>query len=227
MSDGRPRKRDSLRGFLGFRRPESPKTGLHTPAAGSSARSVASLSETTTPPTAAPASSTQYLVTLTEPPRGAIGGATSKSNPTSQPGPIAITAATHTQVGNEGEPPPPTAAGSTNSDARSLWNTAIKSKGLSLQERKTLDGIGSGVDSWETLSAVRSTVEKILNKKKGERWKVEFRDEEIVLRDVAMKIARRVDRFKQIGDIIVQYDPGHAALPWAGFRFILQVGLNR
>lgn len=26
-----------------------------------------------------------------------------------------------------------------------------------------------------------------------------------------------------IGDTIVQYDPGHAALPWAAVRFVLQV----
>jgi hypothetical protein len=29
--------------------------------------------------------------------------------------------------------------------------------------------------------------------------------------------------FKQVGDVAVQYDPAHAALPWAGIRFLLQV----
>ena len=48
-----------------------------------------------------------------------------------------------------------------------------------------------------------------------------------MLRDVGMKILRWVDKFKQIGDTIVQYDPGHAAIPWAGFRFLLQVCLNK
>ena len=52
-------------------------------------------------------------------------------------------------------------------------------------------------------------------------------EEEIVLQVVGMKILRWVDKFKQIGDTIVQYDPVHAALPWAGFRFLLQVDLNR
>ena len=37
------------------------------------------------------------------------------------------------------------------------------------------------------------------------------------------KIIRWVDTFKQIGDVAVQYDPAHAALPWAGIRFLLQV----
>lgn len=36
-----------------------------------------------------------------------------------------------------------------------------------------------------------------------------------------------MSKFKEIGDIIVQYDPGHAALPWAGFRFLLMVMIDR
>ena len=82
-------------------------------------------------------------------------------------------------------------------------------------------------DGQETASAVRSKMDEILNKKKGKQWKVKIRGEEVVLRDVGIKILHWVDRFKQIGDIIVQYDPAHAALPWAGFRFLLQVDLNR
>jgi hypothetical protein len=37
------------------------------------------------------------------------------------------------------------------------------------------------------------------------------------------RVERQVDTFKQIGDVAVQYDPAHAALPWAGIRFLLQV----
>ena len=39
------------------------------------------------------------------------------------------------------------------------------------------------------------------------------------------KILQWVSKFKQIGDIIIQFDPLHSALPWAGFRFLLQVEL--
>ena len=45
----------------------------------------------------------------------------------------------------------------------------------------------------------------------------------ILLYDVFGKIAKWVDTFKEIGDAAVQYDPGHAALPWAAIRFLLQV----
>ena len=45
----------------------------------------------------------------------------------------------------------------------------------------------------------------------------------IVLRDVFAKIAIWVEKFVQVGDVAVSYDPGHAALPWAGIRLLLKV----
>ena len=55
------------------------------------------------------------------------------------------------------------------------------------------------------------------------RWRVTFRGKVIIIRDLAEKILSWVDKFKAIGDIIMQYDPSHAALPWAGVRLLLQV----
>ena len=207
MSDGKPKKRDLLRRLLG--RPDSPKIGLYARAA-----ALFSLNEMTTPSAAVPTPSAQHPIT---PPGSAIGDATFKPNPTSQPGPTSTTAAAPTQVGNEGEQPTSTAACTTDSGAQSLWGRAINSKELS-SYRKTLEDIDFGFHSLETASAIKSKMGEILSKKKGE---------EVVPRDVGTKILHWVDRFKQIGDISVQYDPAHAALPWAGFRFLLQVGLNR
>ena len=45
----------------------------------------------------------------------------------------------------------------------------------------------------------------------------------LVLYDVYEKMVKWVTKFKEVGDIAVQYDPGHAALPWAAIRFFLQV----
>ncbi|KAF8416300.1 hypothetical protein EV426DRAFT_686871, partial [Tirmania nivea] len=56
-------------------------------------------------------------------------------------------------------------------------------------------------------------------------WKIKFLGDDIVLRHVGLKILHWVNRFKEVGDIIVQFDPGHAALPWAGFRFLLKICL--
>jgi hypothetical protein len=57
------------------------------------------------------------------------------------------------------------------------------------------------------------------------RWKFSLggRGKAIVLHDKVVKIITWLDKFKQVGDIVVQYDPHHFALPWAGVRFLLEV----
>jgi hypothetical protein len=45
----------------------------------------------------------------------------------------------------------------------------------------------------------------------------------VIVRHILLKVVKWVNHFKEIGDIIVNYDPAHAALPWAGVRFVLQV----
>ena len=47
----------------------------------------------------------------------------------------------------------------------------------------------------------------------------------IVVRDVLGKIANCIHKFREVGDNVVQYDPAHAALPWAAVRLLLQVRL--
>ena len=46
---------------------------------------------------------------------------------------------------------------------------------------------------------------------------------EIVLRDVFKKIMNSIEKFKEVGDVLVQYDSAHCAIPWAVVRFVLQV----
>lgn len=47
--------------------------------------------------------------------------------------------------------------------------------------------------------------------------------ETVIISDLFGKIIRWIDLFKQVGDAAAQYDPVHAALPWAVVRFLLQV----
>lgn len=54
-------------------------------------------------------------------------------------------------------------------------------------------------------------------------WKYEWKGETIILRDITDKIVNWVDRFKSVVQVGVSFDPVHAALPWMGFRFILEV----
>ena len=242
MSDGKPKKRDRILKLLGVRQRGSPAgegAGLHSRGAGgssthiptaasSAASKTAGLDKTTKPSTTTHTPSTKHLTPIGSPPDpqpgGAVGNATLEPNPRT----AAAAEAVHTQVRAGGKQPISTAASSSESEDQSLWSRAIRSGELSSQEHKTLADIGLKVGNQKTASsvdAVRSIMDGILDKKKEELWKIKFRDEEVVLRDVGMKILRWLDTFKHIGDIIVQYDPGHAALPWAGFRFLLQVCL--
>jgi hypothetical protein len=47
--------------------------------------------------------------------------------------------------------------------------------------------------------------------------------ETVIVSDLFNKVISWIDLFKQVGDTAAQYDPVHAALPWAGVRFLLQV----
>lgn len=56
------------------------------------------------------------------------------------------------------------------------------------------------------------------------RWSFKRKNgDRIVLRDQFEKIADWVTKFIEAGDVVVQFDPHHAALPWAGVKFLLQV----
>ncbi|KAJ5956152.1 hypothetical protein N7501_010431 [Penicillium viridicatum] len=61
----------------------------------------------------------------------------------------------------------------------------------------------------------------------SKQWKLKTPSgKTIILRDVLEKIAGWVNRLIAVGDMIVQYDPSHAALPWAAFRFLLNVAVG-
>ncbi|KAF8419355.1 hypothetical protein EV426DRAFT_538792, partial [Tirmania nivea] len=108
-----------------------------------------------------------------------------------------------------------------------LWNKAVNDRKLSSQERKVLAEIGIETNMIKISSDLEMVVQGIVSEKKGKEWRINFRGDDIVLRHVGLKILHWVNRFKEIGDIIVQFDPGHAALPWAGFRFLLKICLAK
>ncbi|KAI9655980.1 MAG: hypothetical protein M1821_005041 [Bathelium mastoideum] len=107
--------------------------------------------------------------------------------------------------------------------SRSLWLKALESLKGDLKAEFAFENIAH-VDVPTVLLTLVQDKKQICLKK---RWKFKRSNgEEIVLRDVLEKIAFWLEKFKAIGDIVVQYDPAHSALPWAGVRFILQVAVN-
>ncbi|KAI5811986.1 hypothetical protein BZA77DRAFT_347362 [Pyronema omphalodes] len=89
----------------------------------------------------------------------------------------------------------------------------LDSKDLN-EQRGTLKGLEFQASAIECVSEARSYVEDILKKRKMKAWKIQ-------------KLLNWMDRFREIGDIIVQYDPTHAALPWAAFRLLLKLCVER
>ncbi|KAI5820134.1 hypothetical protein BZA77DRAFT_290335 [Pyronema omphalodes] len=131
---------------------------------------------------------------------------------------------TNTNAGNTDERQTNSTATTTVTN-QSLWSKALSSKVLD-DERETLNSLNSQANSFDTVSEVKSFVQNILSIKKDDAWKIRVKGEEIVLRDIARKLLGWMDRFKEIGDIIIQYSPVNAALPWAGFRFLLKVYMD-
>jgi len=77
----------------------------------------------------------------------------------------------------------------------------------------------------DALAIVESVTERKIEieRKRGGMLTFSWKGRVFNLTKVMDDIVAWADRFKVIGDTIVQYDPGHMALPWATARFLLQV----
>lgn len=85
----------------------------------------------------------------------------------------------------------------------------------------------SGIDIKDNIEKILEATTKSRSVCQENRWKFTFRGKDIIVRDVADKVLVWVEKFKTVGDTIVQFDPVHAALPWAGVRLLLQVFSQR
>ncbi len=74
-------------------------------------------------------------------------------------------------------------------------------------------------------AALRALVVQQRDECQKGRWRFRFRERDIIVRDEVAKVLAWLDKFKQVGDMAVNFDPHHAALPWAGVRLLLEVCL--
>ncbi|KAB8416361.1 hypothetical protein FH972_024880 [Carpinus fangiana] len=105
----------------------------------------------------------------------------------------------------------------------SLWDDALASLPVEVQSilPKPVQGQKPAID--RALQQVTEAKVKCIKN----RWKVKRQNGSvIVLRDVFEKIVTYIRRLKEIGDVIIQFDPVHAALPWAGVRLILELAAS-
>ncbi|KAL9040871.1 MAG: hypothetical protein Q9214_004314, partial [Letrouitia sp. 1 TL-2023] len=103
-----------------------------------------------------------------------------------------------------------------------LWDKAVES--LNEEDKRNVDF------EWQDKRAILVALSEVQRKKElciSKRLKYRRKNGEcVILYDVFEKMVKWIDTFKQIGDVAMQYDPGYAALPWAGVRFFLQVAIN-
>ena len=107
------------------------------------------------------------------------------------------------------------------SDGHDLWKAALDD--LTDDERQRLKIVGT--PGPHVLHDVLATVETKKNECSKKRPKFTWKGKPVILRDVFAKTASWIHRFVEVGDNAVQYDPVHAALPWAAVRFILTAGI--
>ncbi|KAF6813780.1 ankyrin repeat domain-containing protein [Colletotrichum plurivorum] len=104
-----------------------------------------------------------------------------------------------------------------------LWAKAFQSLSPDLQASLNT----SKTPRRDILGAVLKVAENKRDMALRGGWKFTKRSGEVILvRDLLEKIVDWVNRFKATGDTIIQYDPTHAALPWAAVRFLLQIAVS-
>ena len=100
---------------------------------------------------------------------------------------------------------------------RDLWDVTFAK--LPSKDQQTLrSGLGLPV----TIDDVRASLAEA-RVKADRKWTIKGQRGDINLRVHFDKMVHWVQEFVAIGDTIVTYDPGHAAIPWAAMRFLLQV----
>jgi hypothetical protein len=101
-----------------------------------------------------------------------------------------------------------------------LWAVAVNT--LDPELRSIIDS--SHAEKLQVLSELLQAADAAQKQCVAKAWRLKRKNGATVnVRDIFAKVARWVKQFKDIGDIAVQYDPVHAALPWAAVRFLLQV----
>lgn len=96
----------------------------------------------------------------------------------------------------------------TSRPADNLWEKAFQA--LDEEDKANVNSDTNKVDVLEGILAVAEEKRRICLAK---GWTYEKGNKKVIIRDQLDKIVGWVEKFKQVGDQIVQYDPGHAALP--------------
>ncbi|KAL7952868.1 hypothetical protein V8C34DRAFT_318678 [Trichoderma compactum] len=108
------------------------------------------------------------------------------------------------------------------SEGRSASRWAEALQRLSKEDQTQFEFAQKGIDDPKS---IHSNVLTATNKRKGEcmkkRWKLVIKGQAIIIRDILEKPSNWA-----VGGVIIQYNPIHAALPWAAIKLIMQATIN-
>ncbi|KAI1751902.1 hypothetical protein F4782DRAFT_531142 [Xylaria castorea] len=123
------------------------------------------------------------------------------------------------------------------STLKHIWNLAIDSLSNGSAEQKASarrlrelaasdvekfrDGVIEGTGIIKHLESLAKAKRNHIAKRKS-TWYFNLLGQQWSLIELAGKIVRWLDCFKEVGDVIASFDPQHIALPWAAIRFLLQ-----
>ncbi|KAL8953349.1 MAG: hypothetical protein Q9222_000811 [Ikaeria aurantiellina] len=103
-----------------------------------------------------------------------------------------------------------------------LWEKALAS--LNNEDKPFADS--KDLDKRAFLLEITKLVEEKQKQCADKEWKIKRNGKVIPLRDIFGRMVSWINKFKEVGDVAVYYDPAHAALPWAAVRFVLQAFVN-
>jgi len=108
------------------------------------------------------------------------------------------------------------------SGCNDLWTKVYNNLPDEIKQQLGLNKLGPA-DQLQTLQHVLQTAVQAKEANIAKRLKFKCGDKEVDVQETADRLVGWITKFKEVGDIAVQYDPVHAALPWAGVRYILLV----
>lgn len=106
-------------------------------------------------------------------------------------------------------------------EASDLWTKAYNE--LPVRYKQDLERLDN-TNEPEKLEVLKQLLEDVMEAKReniARRWKFKWGKKEINVREKAERLVGWIEKFKEVVNTSVQYDPVHAALPWAGIKFIL------
>ncbi|KAF2117126.1 hypothetical protein BDV96DRAFT_571602 [Lophiotrema nucula] len=108
---------------------------------------------------------------------------------------------------------------------RDFWVEAVRL--LPIDDQKVLERYtpSSSSNTNGILSDILQAAEAKRTQVESDRWSINVLGKRIKVRTEAELVLKWLERFKQIGDIVVNADPIHAGLPWAAVRLLIQAAV--